>query len=67
MYCKTIFETIHIFPARWTFDTSSRALQILDERPPQVDLGHIDFNELTDEQLQRIIDGEDPFRLIRGA
>lgn len=58
-------EVTHVYPAKWTYTTIVRALQILDDSPDKVDLRHIDFNALTDEQLERIANGEDPLRVIR--
>jgi hypothetical protein len=55
---------IHIYPARWSFSTLNRGIEVLDDSPEKIDLRTIDLSQLTDEQLERIANGEDPRKVL---
>ncbi len=51
---------IHVHPVRWFFYTLNRALQVLDDAPQlTVDLRKVDLSRLSDDQLQRLGDGDE--------
>ncbi len=57
-------EVIRRTPARWSFDSLSRAIRVLDETPKVFDVRHLDFDKFSDEELDRILAGEDPFSIL---
>ncbi len=57
-------EVIRRTPARWSFDSLSKALRVLDETPTTFDIRHLNFDRFSNEELDRIIAGEDPWKIL---
>ncbi len=61
---NVIHQEVHTHPARWDFNTLNRAISILDEKPQQIDVRNFDFGALTDEVLDEILAGVDPWEVL---
>lgn len=57
-------KTIIVRPARWSFNTGVNLAQALDPNPEKMLEMTFDLSKATDEQLERIANGEDPARVL---
>lgn len=53
-------------PARWSFNTGVNIAERLDPSPERTFEMTVDLSKATDEQLERIANGEDPTRVLGG-
>lgn len=57
-------EIHHHYPAKWSYHSLIKAVEVLDTGAQKIDVRRVNFDNLTDEQLERIANGENLLQVL---